>query len=58
MPGKRTWREDNIEPAIGTEYLIYSPYSKSLYESRVEEWTNWAVLDRYIKEGNVYIREK
>ena len=52
--GCRVWNEQNITPDIGRPYKIYSPFSKSWHDSKVEEWTAWDVLDEYIKSGNVY----
>ena len=54
--GRRVWNEDNIEPDIGKPYVIYSPYSDTFYDSFVREYTDWEVLDQYIKHGNVYHR--
>lgn len=46
--------EANIEPDTDKEYYIYSPYSETLYKTRVKEMTNWDMLDKFIQEGNVF----
>jgi hypothetical protein len=45
----------NIEPAIGMRYKIFSPWSKSYYETQVFEWTAWDVLEEFVRDGNVFV---
>lgn len=55
--GCRKWSEDSIEPDIGKQFSIYSPFSQTYYVSEVTEHTDWNIIDRYIDEGNVYCQQ-
>lgn len=52
--GKRLHVQSNMEPAIGTKYIIVSPYSNTRYVGTIHEHTNWDELEKYINEGNCY----
>jgi hypothetical protein len=43
-----------MEPAIGTNYIIVSPYSNTRYVGTIHEHTNWDELEKFINEGNCY----
>ena len=54
--GCRVWNDQNITPDIGRPYNIYSPFSKTYYNTQVFEWTAWDILDKFINEGNTYVQ--
>ena len=52
--GTRVWKDENIEPAIGQRFLIRSPFSKTDYLSKIHDYTDFAILDKYIYAGNCF----
>lgn len=56
--GKRTATKENLEPAYGTHYLVYSPYSEKYWYSFVNSHTNMNKLFQYFKDRNLYIFKK
>ncbi len=52
--GCSTHKLENLEPAIGTSFIIYSPFSKTEYHSEIREYTDWKILQNYIDDGNCY----
>lgn len=53
--GCKKWIPENIEPDIGAVYYIHSPFSNTVYKNAVSEFTNWDILNNYIRDGNVYV---
>lgn len=48
------WKGENLCPNMGKRFQIYSPFSKTVYPTCVQEYTDWEELERFIKEGNAY----
>lgn len=47
-------KPENMIPDIGLGFCIHSPFSDTYYNSEVMEFTDWDIMDSYIKDGNVY----
>lgn len=52
--GCRVWRLDNLEWDYGKQYKLYSPYSNTLVDKEIHEFTNFEILEGYIKDGNIW----
>lgn len=55
--GCRNRSEENLEPDIGKQFYIHSPFTDTYYVTEVKEFTDWSIIDRYIDEGNVYCQQ-
>jgi hypothetical protein len=55
--GCRAVKDENLEGNIGMPFFVHSPYSNTYYESKVEEYTNWDVIEEFVSAGNLYIQQ-
>ena len=57
ISGKNRWASDiknHLHRSLGMTYYIYSPYSETYFIKTLHEHTNFKILNKYIKDGNVY----
>ena len=55
IAGRRSRKTENLEPDIGKQYIIVSPFGNTRYVGTVQEYTAWDELERMINEGNVFL---